>query len=155
MKWVERANLHLTLKFLGEIDEKQQVAIRDQLLATAKKQKPFEIQLEGIGAFPKTSDPRVIWIGVTVGKEPLMQLARTLEEDCAELGFAKEERPFSAHLTIGRVRSSQHLASLVKKLQVAEFRGSNPASIEKLILFQSLLLPAGPTYIPLAETPFI
>lgn len=153
VKWVAAGNLHLTLKFLGEIDENQRTAISNELLAVRKNQKPFEIHLEGIGAFPKTTSPRVLWIGVSQGKEQLEELAKRVEEVCVKLGFQPEERPLSAHLTIGRVRSNNQLAPLIKQLQVAEFRGTTPAPIEKLILFQSTLSSQGPTYTPLAEFP--
>jgi len=82
-----------------------------------------------------------------------MALAQAVERACSGLGFPAEERSFSAHLTIGRVRSRDRLAPLVKKLQVAEFRGGTPAPVSRLVLFQSILSPHGPTYIPLAEIP--
>ena len=167
--WVKPANLHLTLKFLGNIDEKQRIAMSDQLLATAKTRKPFTIHLEGIGAFPSTRSPRVIWVGVTKGQEALTALAQAVEQACAGLGFLKEERPFSAHLTIGRVRSRpvrhpaargamshgarDRLAGLIKQLQVVEFRGATPAPVDHVTLFQSTLSPQGPTYTALATLP--
>lgn len=152
VKWVESASLHLTIKFLGDIGEDKISALKESLPFTLHPSS-FTITLEGIGAFPKTIFPRVIWVGVGEGKESLVNLARYVEEICSRLGFAPEERPFSAHLTIGRVRSRQGLAPLIKKLQVAEFRGSVPAPVSQLTLFQSTLSPKGPTYTPLAEIP--
>ena len=151
VKWVEAGNLHLTLKFLGNIEEPQVPSLKEALAAAVKNLSPFTIHLEGIGAFPRTTDPRVVWIGAGEGKETLITLAQTVGRACSELGFAPEDRPFSAHLTIGRVRSRDRLASLIQRLQVAEFRGNTPASIDRLILFQSALSPKGPTYTPLAE----
>ena len=84
-------------------------------------------------------------------KEKLVELSQTVEGTCAKLGFPAEERPFSPHLTIGRVRSNQGLAPLIKKLQVAEFAGKTAAPVDRLILFQSTLSPRGPTYTKLAE----
>ena len=114
---------------------------------------PFTITLEGIGAFPKTTYPRVIWVGVGEGKESLVNLARCVEEICSRLGFASEERRFCAHLTIGRLRSQNKLAGLIKKLQGVEFKAATPAPVDRLILFQSTLSSKGPTYTPLAEIP--
>ncbi len=153
--WVKPENLHLTLKFLGDIEESQ---VEPLVLSLSKESvrlgsSPFTISLEGIGAFPKTTYPRVIWVGVNQGKEELEKLALGVERTCVDLGFAAEERPFSVHLTIGRVRSKDRLAWLIKKLQVAEFRGSAPASIDRILLIQSTLSPHGPTYTPLAEIP--
>ena len=153
VKWVEAGHLHLTLKFLGNIEEAQVASLKEALAPAVRGISSFTIRLEGIGAFPRTTSPRVIWVGVTEGNEKLVELANAVEQACAGLGFPAEERPFSAHLTIGRVRSPEHLAPLVKKLQLAEFRGETPAEISKLILFQSALSPHGPTYTPLAEIP--
>ncbi len=163
VKWVEPVNLHLTLKFLGDIEEAQVGSLKEALRSSTLHLPPFTVSLEGIGAFPKTTFPRVIWVGVSQGKEELELLAQKVEEATNSLGFPKEERPFSAHLTIGRVaaakggrttnpswrvRSASGLAGLIKKLQVAEFCGSSPALIDRLILFQSTLSPKGPTYTP-------
>ncbi len=153
VKWVEPSNLHLTLKFLGNIEENQ---IEPLVLSLSKESSirgmvPFQVQLEGLGAFPRTTNPRVIWVGVNQGEKELTELAQAVEGVCAGLGFAAEERSFSAHLTVGRVRSREGLASLIKKLQVAEFRGSTLAPINRVILFQSTLSPKGPTYTSLAE----
>ncbi len=153
VKWVEVDNLHLTLKFLGNIEEPQFSALKEALAIPAKGFSPFTIYLEGIGAFPRTTSPRVVWIGISQGKEALIELAQAVEKSCSTLGFTPEDRPFSPHLTIGRVRSRDRLASLIKRLQVAEFRGGTPAEVTRLILFQSSLSPHGPTYTPLAEFP--
>ncbi len=151
VKWVEVSNLHLTLKFLGSIEEAQAAALKEALGVAIQVLPSFSFQLEGIGAFPRTTSPRVLWVGVNEGEKQLVELAGIVEKVCAGLGFPQEERPFSAHLTIGRVRSNNGLASLIKKLQVAEFRGDTPAPVNHLTLFQSTLSPQGPTYTPLAK----
>ncbi len=153
VKWVETANLHLTLKFLGEINEPQVGRIKEALAQAMVDLSSFTVRIEGIGAFPRTTSPRVIWLGVHEGEKELIALAQRVEEGCVKLGFKKEERPFSAHLTIGRVRSREGLAPLIKQLQLAEFRASEPVSVEKILLFQSLLSPKGSTYLPLSEIP--
>ncbi|MBI3333844.1 MAG: RNA 2',3'-cyclic phosphodiesterase [Candidatus Omnitrophica bacterium] len=154
VKWVEAGNLHLTLKFLGETGENQVGPLKEGLISAALQLSPFTVSLEGIGAFPSTTNPRVVWVGVAQGKEELIRLAQTVEQSCSRLGFAPEERPFSPHLTIGRLRSRERLAPLIKKLQVAELRGGTSTRVDRLILFQSTLSPQGPTYTPLADIPF-
>ena len=154
VKWVAADNLHLTLKFLGNIEETQLASLKESLAAAAAGSKPFTIRLEGIGAFPGTRSPRVLWLGITDGKERLIELAGTVEQCCSKLGFPPEDRPFSPHLTVGRVRSQERLAPLIKRLQVAEFQASEPAEVNQLVLFQSTLSPNGPLYTPLAEIPF-
>ncbi len=151
--WVKQENLHLTLKFLGDIQEKQVAPLKEAIGAAIGGCTPFDIRLEGIGAFPKTTFPRVIWVGVNQGEKQLAELANRVEEACAGLGFPKEERPFSPHLTIGRVRSKDRLAQLIKQFQVAEFLASAPASVNRLVLFRSTLSASGSVYAALAEIP--
>ncbi len=152
-KWVETGNLHLTLKFLGNIEESQVEPLKTALGAAAQRVAPFSIQVEGIGAFPGTTSPRVVWVGISQGEEALIQLAQVVEEVCAGLSFPKEERPFRGHLTIGRVRSREQLAGLIRELQVEEFKASAAAPITRLVLFQSALSPKGPIYTPRAQIP--
>jgi len=152
-KWVEADNLHLTLKFLGNIEESQVEPLKAALASAAQRVSPFTIQVEGIGAFPKTTSPRVVWVGISQGEEALIQLAQAVEEACVGLSFPKEERPFRGHLTIGRVRSRERLAGLIRELQVEEFKASTTASTTQVVLFQSVLSPKGPIYTPLAEIP--
>ena len=151
VKWVETGNLHLTLKFLGEITKPQAAQLKEALMQTAAGLSSFTLRIEGIGAFPRTTSPRVIWLGVREGEKSLAALAERVEETCVGLGFKKGERPFSAHLTIGRVRSRERLAPLIKRLQLAEFCATEPAPVEKITLFQSLLSPKGSSYVSLAE----
>ena len=153
VKWVEPANLHLTLKFLGEIEENRLAPIQEALGNAVGHRPHFTIHLEGIGAFPRTTSPRVIWVGVHEGGQELVALVQAVEQAASGVGFPPEERPFEPHLTIGRVRSPGGLAGLIKKLQVAEFRATSSAPVTRLTLFQSLLSPKGPTYSPLAEVP--
>ena len=154
VKWVEPANLHLTLKFPGDIEEMKAVALQEALGSAVRGVAAFSIELEGLGAFPRLEHPRVLWVGIRSGHEQLIELASRVEKICAELGFPKEERSFSPHLTIGRVRSGNGLSSLIKKMESISFRASAPAPIDHLTLFQSTLSPTGPIYTPLAQIPF-
>lgn len=154
VKWVEAANLHLTLKFLGNVTEEQIASLKEPLAQACRPLSRFTLTLEGIGAFPKTTYPRVLWVGVNEGKERLIELAQQVEEACSKLGFAAEERPFAAHLTIGRVRSQEGIGRLVRQLQLAEFRGKTMTPVSRVTLFQSTLGSGGPAYAPLAEVPF-
>lgn len=153
VKWVEPQNLHLTLKFLGNVEETRIAPLIEALRAATLPHAPCTLHLEGIGAFPNIRSPRVIWVGVSQGQPPLTALAQAVEQACVGLGFPAQERPFSAHLTIGRIRSRDRLAHLIKQLQVAEFCASHPAPADHLTLFQSVLSPKGPTYTPLAKIP--
>ncbi len=150
MKWVAPANLHLTLKFLGDIPAGDLPAVGAALRgALAGSGGPFVLGLEGVGAFPSASSPRVVWVGVTQGREALTGLAARVQEALGPLGFPPEARGFSPHLTLGRCRSSRNAAGLVAVLAaLRDYRGPQ-VRVERVVLFSSELRPAGPAYAPL------
>lgn len=154
-KWVEPQNIHLTLKFLGDVEENKIQYIKDALNAIAGRIKIFSISLSEIGCFPNMNSPRVIWAGVKKGAIESAKLASDIEEKLSELGFAKENRPFSAHLTLGRMRSPKGKQKLKEITEALNKTGGaiNRASsvIDRIILFQSTLTPAGAIYTNLYE----
>jgi len=155
VKWVEKQNIHLTLKFLGEIDEKKCEKIKSALDKIAGSMHPFELTIKEIGAFPKIDYPRVIWVGLDKGVAESLVLAEKVDEEMSKLGFEKESRPFTAHLTIGRVRSPQNKEALKSKLTTYNLPLTAKAQlISSIILFQSKLSPKGPTYINIHEAKF-
>ncbi len=95
--------VHVTLKFLGETDEAAIPKIIEAMDKAVKGVPPFDITLKGMGSFPSASNIRVVWVGMQ-GAEPLVGIAKVLDEECARLGFEREERPFSPHLTVGRMK---------------------------------------------------
>ncbi|HAX62290.1 MAG TPA: RNA 2',3'-cyclic phosphodiesterase, partial [Elusimicrobia bacterium] len=108
IKWTSPENLHLTLKFLGEVDDNKKDLISEKLRQAVIGIKKFEIDFEKIGVFPDETSPRVLWLGAGTGKTELENLAQKVESllmSTAELDFEKEKRPFSAHLTLGRFKS--------------------------------------------------
>ena len=108
VKWVEPTNIHLTMKFLGEIDEKTRENVQSILDEIAKTTKPFEISLKDVGAFPKIEFPRIIWVGLGKGAKESTELANNIDVALStEIGFDKDTRDFVSHLTIGRVRSGK------------------------------------------------
>ncbi|MCX5695574.1 MAG: RNA 2',3'-cyclic phosphodiesterase [Candidatus Omnitrophica bacterium] len=149
VKWVEPKNIHLTLKFLGEIDEDKSVKISGIIEDIAKESRQFPISLSSLGAFPKLDFARVIWIGIDKGDQETKLLAKGLEERIEKLGILKEERVFSTHITIGRVRSplnKDKLAEALKKLG-DYFAGKNiKFTVTKITLFKSTLGSSGPVY---------
>ena len=153
VKWVEPKNLHLTLKFLGEISEAQRQGVEACLKRIASQQPPFTLQLQGVGAFPSVESPRVVWVGIAQGKEEVRALAERIEQEATTLSLRQEERPFSAHLTLGRVRSPRNRKALAQRLRKAAWQPPGPFQVESITLFQSLLSSAGPTYTVLASIP--
>jgi len=154
VKWVKPENIHLTLKFLGEVNEQKLVEIKALLDSIAGDIKPFEITIKEIGAFPKIEYPRVIWVRLDKGAGGSKELAEKIDSALLKIGFEKESRPFAAHLTIGRVRSPKNKDKLKEK--VASFDASQlsavkPHAISSVVLFHSTLTPQGSIYTKLHE----
>ena len=150
VKWVEKENIHLTLKFLGEVSEDKAKEIKLALDEIGRNTKSFEISLKDIGAFPKIDFPRVIWAGLDKGAKESTELAKRIDDALSKIGFQKESRPFAAHLTIGRVRSAKNKEALKEKLINYKLSALS-YKISSLTLFQSRLTPQGPIYIKLHE----
>ncbi|MFZ0427010.1 MAG: RNA 2',3'-cyclic phosphodiesterase [Acidobacteriota bacterium] len=139
-------SVHLTLKFLGDIEEHQVVPIGKALSELAGNQAAFRVRIGGLGAFPYLANPRVIWIGVD-GGSPLQVVQGAVEERLAPLGFPPEKRPFQPHLTLARVKSRHNVAALIH--YVESHQAEAPAGefvARQLHLYQSLLRPEGAQY---------
>ncbi len=150
VKWVAPASLHLTLKFLGDVPAGDLPAVTRALGEALEGVAPFALVLSGLGAFPSVSGPRVVWVGVAEGRETLAGLASRIEMALEPLGFPRESRGFSPHLTLGRCRSSRGVAELKAALVARkDFRGPRIA-VDRVMLLSSELRPAGPVYAPLA-----
>ena len=150
VKWANETQMHLTLKFLGNIEEKMTQEISNILNSIAKNFNVFNIKLRKIGAFPNTKKPRVIWLGIDEGRQELKSLAAKIESSLENIGFQKEKREYKAHLTLGRVKSSKNLSQLTALIEQIDFQSQDQIKINKLILFQSTLSPKGATYTPLS-----
>lgn len=141
-------SMHITLKFLGEIDE----AISVKVLEVMKRvrSEAFVLDIAGAGAFPNTRMPRVLWVGATGGGEKAVEIAKQIEAGLLALGFPKE-REFTPHITVGRVKSSRNitqLAGIIQRNRDARY-GSTP--IDRIALKRSLLTPSGPIYSDIGE----
>lgn len=146
IKWVEPKDLHLTLKFLGEVDDSRKDLVSEKSRQAIIGIKKFEIDFEKIGVFPNESFPRVLWLGIEKGKEELASLAIGIENSLSAIGFEKEKRPFSAHLTLGRFKSSQKCRE-----KISGIIGKIPSEkisdiVEAVYLMKSTLTPHGPIY---------
>ncbi len=151
VKWVEKDNIHLTLKFLGEVSEEKAEKVKAVLDEIGRDFKPFEISIKDIGAFPKIDYPRVIWVGLEKGSKESIELAGRIDDALSKIGFQKETRPFAAHLTIGRVRSSKNKEALKEKMLSYHLPSTAYHPISSVVLFQSKLTPKGPIYTKLHE----
>lgn len=157
VSWVKPINLHLTLKFLGEISPKQLENINQITAEIVKTITDFKIKLESLGVFPNPACARIIWVGTDQAPDALGQIFAQLEKKLAELGIPKEDRPFKAHITIGRIKGRLNPCDLEKAIN----RAKNDMIYENLefntrgiTLFQSTLGKQGPAYTALKETNF-
>ena len=149
VKLVETENIHATMRFLGNVS----IGMIEKIFEDMKKTefKPFNVQIQGVGVFPSLSYPRVVWAGITEGKDQLRDVFTQIEPRLRTLGFAPDPKGFSPHLTIARVRSGRN------KTQLAEFVNKNAShefgtiKAECLRLKKSTLSPKGPTYSTLKE----
>ena len=149
VNWVKTQQMHLTLKFLGDVPDTETPDICRVVRRAAADFEPFEVTCRGVGAFPSREKPRTLWIGIEDGAEELCELQAALDEALKkELGFAKEPRRFQPHLTIGRVKheppsAEGELAKLLEKH--AEF-DADLAVIDEVVVFASFLSKWGPTH---------
>lgn len=146
VRWIAGDALHITMKFLGDVDEARVDAIRDALAGALREARAFELGLSGFGCFPDTARPRVFWLGVE--KHPALELlANDVEHALAPFGFPSELRPFQPHLTLGRAE---------RRARPADFRGLDTLAsrvqfadvipVESVDLMHSVLGRGGPTY---------
>lgn len=155
VRWVDGKGIHLTLKFLGEIPARQADEVRVAIDRAAAGAKSFSITVEGLGCFPNLNRPRVVWAGVRAQAE-LGELQSRLETELEGMGFAREERAFSPHLTLGRVRDGipdgrrGDIGAAVAAAKTGE-----PVSMEvgEISLFRSVLRPGGAEYTVLYSAP--
>jgi len=146
--WVARDNVHLTLKFLGNVETARLAEIERALAAAAAARSAFDLEVDGLGAFPTPMRPRVLWAGVAAGGAEAATLAAGVEDALAALGVPRETRPFAAHVTLGRVREPRANPRLAGALEARAPFGRQRVS--RVSLMRSELSPRGARYTELA-----
>jgi len=146
--WVKPGNVHATLKFLGEVPEDKIEKVFEGTNKALEGIKGFKLSLKDLGCFPNLRRPRVIWIGVEKGKEELALMQKKLEQEMEKAGFPKEDREFSPHLTIGRVKSPKNIEQLTELIRNTNFQ-TEEIEIKEVVVMESQLHPAGAIYTPL------
>jgi 2'-5' RNA ligase len=155
VRWVPVENVHLTLKFLGDVSLTNLEILKKILRSEAGNHLPFEISIGQLGAFPSKRRPRVIWVGVEAPQE-LMDLQRAIESETTRLGYARDRREFSPHLTLGRISRNANSADLRQIGEVLRnykvgFLGAT--RVKEVHLFRSDLQPGGAVYTSLLNVP--
>jgi len=150
VRWTRSEGLHLTLKFLGEVDEEEAASVQSILEKLSGRHPSFPLAFAGTGAFPNERNPRVLWIGFKA--EPgLMALQEDVERELEAVGFAREQRDFHPHLTLGRVKGPGRVPGAVRELGKEEPERLGGMTVRKIALFESRLRPEGAEYHVIAE----
>ena len=139
VRWVKPEGLHITLKFLGDIPEETVAPLSADLDGAAVASRLMNLSLAGFGAFPGVKRPRVVWIGLDGDVAELVTLARSIDRMCTKYGIAQERRPFSGHITLGRLKTPS-----VVDLGIGSITGMFMAS--EVLLYRSVLSPGGAQY---------
>jgi len=158
VKWVSPEGTHLTVKFLGNIYQSQIPQITGIMRTAAGKVPPLELKLGGLGMFPSEQRPRVIWVALEGNAEPLAVMQREIEQALMPMGFTPENRAFTPHLTLGRVRDNASpeerkvIAAVVKEKKI-EYEST--FTLKEISLMKSTLTPTGAIYNRLDSAPFL
>jgi 2'-5' RNA ligase len=146
IRWVRSENIHLTLKYLGDVEAVKIGEIAEAISKTVEGYIPISLKAKGIGVFPGIKRPRVLWVGLTGQLESLVRLQKTLDENLKVLGFPGEKRPFKGHLTMGRIKAKFGDALMA-------FRSFEPETFtaSQIILYKSELKPSGAVYTKLSS----
>lgn len=148
VRWVPVENIHLTLKFLGDVSVANIEMLTEILQQVVGDHHEFEVSAGGLGAFPQTHRPRVLWIGLSTSPE-LAAIQREIDLETARLGYAGDDRPFSPHLTLGRVSrnaTTSDLHAIAKVLEGYKVGFLGVANVQSVHLFRSDLRPGGSIY---------
>lgn len=154
VKWVDVGGIHLTLKFLGNIPFKQVAQITKAMEEATQGISPFRLEISGLGAFPNLKQPRVLWVGIGGDIDKLSSLQQNIDSALASLGFAREERPFTPHLTLARIR--ERASPLERKIlgelvMSTSLESKYHIAVNAVSLIRSQLTPQGAVYSCLAE----
>jgi 2'-5' RNA ligase len=147
VSWVAPHNMHLTVKFLGDVAAEQIPGVCQTVARAVADIASFDLEVRGVGAFPNTARPRTIWVGTRAGEAQLASLADRLEAALTQLGFARERRPFRGHLTLGRVRRpGPALAALTPMLNQRAELEFGRSRVHEVVVFSSQLARGGSIY---------
>ncbi len=153
IKWVEEKNIHITVKFLGETDDRLIADILSISAKIADLTTSFSFQLSGLGVFGSSYKPRVIWVGIDP-YDKLMAIMKRARLEFESLGYPIGRQNLVPHLTLGRIKSLQDKLSFQKKIDALKDISSQPLSADRLILYESILHPTGPEYVTIETFPF-
>jgi 2'-5' RNA ligase len=152
VKWVDVDNLHVTLLFLGEVENRDMPQVCRAVADGCAGHEPFEMSVEGAGCFPNLRRPRTLWVGTGAGEQELVALHDALEPPLLDLGcYRREDRKYTPHITLGRVKADRRTESLSQALsRQADWKGGT-IPVEEVLVMSSELKPQGPVYTVLSR----
>ena len=150
IKWTIPENIHITLAFLGDTDERQIIKISSMLKDKCKGSGEFDLLIKGAGIFKNLSDPRVIWTGIEPS-DSLINLFNSIKSGLSEEGVRLENRPFNPHLTLGRIKYLKDKELIKRLIEKYQNREIQKLAVNEVILYESILLHSGPVYKPLSK----
>jgi len=154
IKWIKARNLHITLKFLGEIPQNLVQQVQNELLGITKIVNPFNMSIQDSGFFPNQNKPRVVWLGMqNNGNNSIFKIHEWIDNRLEPLGFDKEKRRFSPHLTLGRIKFPGNYSELAEYISQNEFQ-SFDFKVNEVVLMKSVLKPSGAEYLKIKSYPF-
>jgi 2'-5' RNA ligase len=153
VRWCTEDQLHVTLKFLGEVRDADLPRVTEVVREVALEVEPFSIRLSGVGGFPSRSSPRVLWVGLDDPAGGCARWVELAEPRFAKLGFEPENRPFTAHVTLGRSKDRDGSAVLRRVLEEARPLPAKDMQVAHVVLFESRLRPQGALYVPVLTAP--
>ena len=146
VRWVRSEGMHLTLKFLGGIQEEKIPEIADVLKQCSDEAGRFNLTIHSLGAFPNETNPKVIWIGVEDDSGRLRTVQQSIEKGLAAIGFKEEKRSFTPHLTLGRLKSPKGRRAVGQRLEASRECDCGISGVKEICLFKSDLKPSGAVY---------
>ena len=150
-RWVKPDTFHITLKFLGNVEQSRMSALWESVCGAVAESRPFTMALRGLGAFPNVHTARVAWVGIDEGAAELVELAAKVDGACEQHGVPSESRPFRAHLTLGRARRPAPNPPLAAAIEGMAGTGLGEAGVDRILLMESRLTPRGAQYEVLEE----
>ncbi|HMK38598.1 MAG TPA: RNA 2',3'-cyclic phosphodiesterase, partial [Bacteroidota bacterium] len=152
VRWEDARKFHCTLRFLGSVEQERLDSIEEQVRSAASLTRPLSLRYAGIGFFPDSAHPRIVWVGITDEAGGLSQLQQRISGGLSRLGFAAEARPFHPHVTLGRVGTSHRPERLTDIMKTCTFEHP-PVIVPAVEIMQSVTSPHGSEYLLLRSIP--
>lgn len=146
IKWVKASSMHLTLKFLGDVDDREIPSVCNTLNQVVSQFDPFEFEIANCGCFPPKGAARIVWVGINKGQEDLKALAEAIDMACNEIGFTLENKPYRAHLTLARIKQAKLGFEAREAIEKVEPFSLANQSVGQVVLIDSTRSRNGPEY---------